>query len=94
MASQTYTDNDAFFNNLGFLPGVVAMVDKAATAIESKAVASAPVDSGDYRDEIHQEVHSSAHRYVKRVVAGNDKSMGVESRTGNLARAVRGTRVY
>jgi hypothetical protein len=94
MARSNVDLNDDFFDELGFAPGVVDLVDRAADQVERRAVASAPVATGEYRDGIHQEEHSTEHRYVKRVVAGSDKSMGVEARTGNLARALRGVRVY
>ena len=48
---------------------------------------NAPVKSGAYRDSIHIE-NATTDRAVVRVVADDEKAMLIESRTGNLARAV------
>lgn len=53
----------------------------------AKAEASAPVDTGAYRDSLHIE-HVTTDRAVVRVVAGTDHAWIVEARTGNLARAL------
>ena len=87
--------NDDFFNELGFAPGVVDLVDRAAEAVQRRAIAKAPVGAtGDYREGIELQDADTAHRHVRRVVATAEHSMGVESRTGNLARALRATRIY
>ncbi len=95
MAGSKVVMNDDFFYELGFAPGVVDLVDRAAEAVERKAISRAPVgETGEYRDGIGVEDHDTEHRHVRRVVANAPHSMGVEARTGNLARALRGTRVY
>ena len=65
-----------------------------AEKVAERARASAPVESGAYRDSIH--VLSDARTGVDdwahtRVVATDSKALFVESRTGNLARALTGT---
>lgn len=59
------------------------IAEKAAT----KARASAPVDTGEYRDSITVESHTTD-RAVERVVANDGKAMLIESRTSNLKRAL------
>jgi len=58
--------------------------EKAATARST-----APVDQGTYRDSIDV-VSDTTDRAVERVVAHNSKSIIIESRTGNLRRALGG----
>lgn len=67
--------------------GVERVLDGLAHECEQRAKASAPVDSGAYRDSIHIEtVHTD--RMVKRVVADVPYAMAVEADTGNLARSL------
>jgi hypothetical protein len=67
--------------------GVEGLLDDEAEKAAEKAQASAPVDTGAYRDSIHVEtVHTD--RMVKRVVADVDYAMVVEADTGNLARSL------
>ena len=87
-----FTPNESFFDDLGFQPGVVALVQGVAEAAASRARGSAPVDTGDYRRGIRVERADTQHRVVYRVVATAEHSMGVEARTGNLARSLRGSR--
>jgi len=62
---------------------LVGPADRAAAA----AKASAPVASGAYRDSIHRE-SATTDRAVELVVADAPHARVVESRTGNLARAL------
>lgn len=62
--------------------------DVAQKAAE-RARRSAPVDTGDYRDGIRVE-SDNTDRAVERVVAHDWKSALIESKTGNLKRALRG----
>jgi hypothetical protein len=67
--------------------GVEAVLEDEAQKRLERAKATAPVDSGAYRDSIHVEtVHTD--RMVKRVVADVDYAMVVEADTGNLARSL------
>ena len=85
-----FTANDDFFRDLPFSPGVVSLVKAAADGIGARARASAPVATGAYRRGIVVVRDDTRHRARFRVIATDPKSMGVESRTGNLARAVKG----
>lgn len=89
-----FEPNDEWFDTIGRDPGIVGLCKQAAEQGATNARASAPVDSGDYRDGIVVEERSAAYRDTFRIVATDDKSLGVESRTGNLARALNGVRVY
>jgi len=56
--------------------------------VESAAVSSAPIgSSGAHRDSIHLE-QATTDRAVVRVVADSDHSLGVEARTGHMARSL------
>lgn len=60
------------------------IVDRIASAAE----ATAPVQSGEYRDGIHAEVDDRWVRPRGKVYAEAEHSMAVEAKTGNLARAL------
>lgn len=67
--------------------GVAEFLRSRAERVESAAEASAPVDTGTYRAAIHtEEVRTD--RVTVRVVADADHALLVESRTGNLAKAL------
>lgn len=83
--------NNRFFAELGRSAGVRAVVDEAADRIADTARSTAPTDSGDYRDGISR-ASKFQQRYVALVVATDPKSMLIESRTGNLLRALRKNR--
>lgn len=87
--------NDAFFEQLGRSAAVVGLCRAKAEEVAAVARSTAPVgpDSrggapGDYRDSIHVEIQSRTHRDAAVVVADNWKALLIESRTGNLARAL------
>lgn len=81
--------NNEFFDDLSRSQGVINVVDAATEAVASTARSTAPVGAtGDYRDGISTAGKFQA-RYVGLVIASDKKSMLVESRTGNLARALR-----
>lgn len=67
--------------------GVRADLTRRMAAVESAAKASAPVESGAYRDSIHIE-QATTGRAVVRVVADVPYALLLEARTGNLARAL------
>ena len=75
---QSYLDGDH---------GVSGLLDAEAQAVEGRAQAGAPVDSGAYKASIHIETDHTD-RMVKRVVADVDYAMVVEAKTGNLARSL------
>jgi len=68
-------------------PEVRATLRARAEAVAARARASAPVNTGDYRNSIAVE-SATTDRAVERVVAKDRKSLIIESRTGNLARAL------
>ena len=67
--------------------GVEAELDAVAERFAANARASAPVESGDYRDSIHVETDHTD-RMVKRVVADVPYAMVVEANTGNMVRSM------
>ncbi|OIU88658.1 HK97 gp10 family phage protein [Microbacterium sp. AR7-10] len=81
--------NEGFFETILRQPKVENIVDAAAERALAKARADAPVDSGDYRDGLHIEHHESRYRRVTRVVGSDEKTLLIESKTGNLARALK-----
>lgn len=80
--------NQSFYDQLLVSPAVEALVKAPAEKVASVARQTAPVDSGAYRDRI-QVTTKRQKRVVALVQATDDKSMIIEARTGNLARAVR-----
>lgn len=80
--------NNAFFNELSKSAGVVQLTVAAAQRIAATARANAPVASGAYRRGITVRLKYQQ-RAVALVVGTDRKTMLVESRTGNLARALR-----
>lgn len=81
--------NDEFFSEIGKSAPVVALITNVANEVAAIARASAEVDTGDYRNSIHVETKEAEYRTVALVIAADDKSMIIEARTGNLARAIR-----
>lgn len=80
--------NDGFFENLSRSPGVTGLCVAAAEKVAAAARSSAPVDSGDYKRGIVVRTKYQR-RSVAVVVATDPASMIIESKTGNLARALR-----
>ena len=80
--------NQGFYDALLVSPQVEALVKRPAERVAAAARASAPVDTGAYRDSIRVETKRQK-RVVALVVADSEHALGVESRTGNLARALR-----
>jgi hypothetical protein len=68
-------------------PGVVADLERRGRAVAAVARATAPVASGDYAESI-EVVVDETDRAAVRVAATVDYALVVESRTGNLARAL------
>ncbi|WP_315913810.1 HK97 gp10 family phage protein [Arthrobacter sp. lap29] len=80
--------NENFFPEILNSAEVVNIVTGIANNVAGTSKATAPVDSGAYRDSIHVVVKRRGKRTVAAVVASSPHSMLVESRTGNLARAL------
>lgn len=92
-AGQTTVEfNQAFFDDILRSSGVERLTQAAAEKTASTARATAPVDSGAYRDGIRVLVRESKYRRVYRVTGTDPKTMLIESKTGNLARALKATK--
>lgn len=85
--------NDSFFDQMLNSAGVRAMTRGAAEKALGIAKANAPVDTGAYRDGLEIKTVQRAHRTTCMVVGTDSKTMLVESRTGNLARALKQARI-
>ena len=81
--------NQKYFDAILRESKVEAVVDAAAEKVLAAAKASAPVDTGDYRNSLHIEHHNAKYRRSARVVGDDDKTMLIEAKSGNLARAVK-----
>lgn len=68
-------------------PEVREMLRQRAQAIAARARSTAPFDTGDYERGIGVE-DATTDRAVVRVVAKDRKSLIIESKTGNLVRAL------
>lgn len=105
-AGQTWVDfNDEFFDRILNSVGVRELTRQAANRVLAEAKASAPVGDpsdpvykrperrpGQYRDGLGVEEVRRAHRTTFMVVGHDAKTMLVESRTGNLAKALKKAR--
>lgn len=80
--------NDAFFEKLGRDPGVTNLCVEAANKTAAAARASAPRDSNAYANSIRVEVVRRGRRNAALVIADSPIALLVESKTGNLARAL------
>lgn len=88
MATKTKVKMDsAGVSDLLSSDGVRSALTPHAQTVLAAAIASAPVASGRYRDSLHI-VSATTDRAVERVVASAPHALLVESRTGNLARAM------
>lgn len=79
--------NNDYFDELGRSAGVTDLVESAAENIADIARSTAPVVTGDYRDGIVVELKHQR-RSVALVVGTDPKTLLIESKTGNLARAL------
>ena len=83
--------NERFFQELGRSKGVTDLVMESTERVAQAARDSAPEDTKAYKNSIHTELKHQD-RSVGLVVASDPKSMLIESKTGNLARALRRAR--
>ena len=81
--------NDKYFDELMNSAGVKAMTRRAAEKTLEYAKAHAPVDTGAYRDGLQIEEVKHAHRTTYMVVGTDQKTLLVESKTGNLRKALK-----
>ncbi|MGL3804718.1 HK97 gp10 family phage protein [Paeniglutamicibacter sp. R2-26] len=80
--------NDTFFDRLGKSAEVTNLCVDVAEKIAAEARATAPADTEDYRDSIKVITKTVEHRNVALVVATDWKAIIIESKTGNLVRAL------
>ncbi|MGO4488155.1 HK97 gp10 family phage protein [Microbacterium sp. 2RAF4] len=93
MAKNTrFEENPRFFETVLRQPRVERLVDDIGDAALANAQAAAPVDTQAYRNGLHIEHHDSRYRRTTRVVGSDEKTMLIESQTGNLARALKGAK--
>lgn len=89
-SGQTKVDfNESFFDAIMHSAGVESLCRQKAEAVLQQAKATAPVDTGDYRDGIEIKVVHHAHRDTYQVVGTDAKTMLIESKRGTLARALK-----
>lgn len=89
-AGQTSVEfNDAYFDQILNSAAVEQLTKTVAEKAATVARSTAPVDTGSYRDQIRVLVRQSKHRKVYRVVGHDPKTLLIESKTGNLARALK-----
>lgn len=84
--------NGGFFESILRTSPVEALVDGIGNRTLDIAQATAPVDTEEYRDGLHIEHHESRYRRTTRVVGDDPKTLIIESKTGNLARALKGAK--
>ncbi|NMW65984.1 HK97 gp10 family phage protein [Mobiluncus mulieris] len=80
--------DEAFFENILKSEEVAALAESVANQAAAIARATAPVVTGAYRDSIHVEKYYGRKRAVAKVVADDEKSWWIESKTGNLHKAL------
>lgn len=80
--------NNAFFEELGVSEPVTELVVEAAERVAGIARSTAPRDTEDYANGIGVSVKRQK-RSVALVTATDPKSLLIESKTGNLARALK-----
>ena len=81
--------NDSFFDQMLNSADVRALTRGAAEKALGVAKANAPVDTGAYRDGLQVKTVQHAHRTTYMVVGTDAKTMLVESKTGNLRKALK-----
>jgi hypothetical protein len=84
--------NEGFFESILRTAPVEALVDGVGNRTLDIAQATAPVDTEEYRDGLHIEHHESRYRRTTRVVGSDSKTLLIESKTGTLARALKGAK--
>lgn len=89
-AGQTEVDfNSAFFDRIMKSAGVEDLTKNTAEAALSIARHTAPVDTGDYKRHLALERYTSQYRFAWRVIGRDPKTLLIEAKTGNLARAIK-----
>lgn len=78
-----------YFDRLMKTAKVSEFTKEVAEGVLAEAQAKAPVDSGDYKNGLMVIKRESKYRTVWRVLGTDWKTLLVESKTGNLVRALR-----
>ncbi|WP_291053723.1 HK97 gp10 family phage protein [Herbiconiux sp.] len=81
--------NDFYFDQILKTAEVEALSRESAEKALEIARQNAPVDDGDYKRGLHIEVKEAKFRKVVRVVGDDAKTLLIEAKTGNLARALK-----
>lgn len=84
--------NGAFFDRIMKSAEIDDITKKKADVALAIAQHTAPVDSGDYKRGLAVVRHDAAYRFSWRVIGRDWKTLLVESKTGNLARALKAVR--
>lgn len=84
-----FEENPRFFEKVLRSPRVERLVDDIGDDALGNAQQGAPVDTQAYRNGLHIEHHDGRIRRTTRVVGSDEKTMLIESKTGNLARALK-----
>ncbi|MSS84969.1 HK97 gp10 family phage protein [Actinomycetaceae bacterium WB03_NA08] len=87
---QTYIEfNQVFFDDILRESGVQSLERQAAEKVLAAAKANAPYDTGAYQRGLRIEKAEARFRTVYLVTGTDPKTLLVESKTGNLARALK-----
>jgi hypothetical protein len=81
--------NQRYFDRIMQTASVRDVVKKKAAEALAIAQATAPVDTGAYRDSLKLEQHQAQYRSAWRVVGTDKKTMLIEAKLGVLARALK-----
>lgn len=81
--------NEKYFEQIMKSAGVQAACKAKAEAALKIAQDNAPYDTGDYHDRLKVKKVSHQHRDTYLVVGEDAKTLLIESKTGNLARALK-----
>ena len=85
----TFEPNQGWFDTILKSQKVRALTKSTGSTALAAAKASAPVETGDYQRGIIQRSHDARFRPVEQIIGTDPKTMLIEAKTGNLARAVK-----
>lgn len=90
---QTTVDfNPIYFDEILKSARIDELTKDAAVAAGTRARETAPVDTGSYKRQIYVESREGRYRRTWRLIGRDPKTLLIESRTGNLARALKATK--
>lgn len=89
MAGTTVKFDQSFFDSIMRSAGVQSLEMEAAQRVLAQAQATAPVDTGAYKAGLQIVRAERKYRTAYLVEGTDEKTMLVESKTGNLARALK-----